>query len=87
MNVRSFHVRVTTPVTIEQARERLIAYRKAQGPGPWPLSWLADAVWPGVRFGSPQGAARAVSFIAKKVGARYWSDGGHNRGYMLDQIK
>lgn len=85
MNIRSFHQRVTTPVTIDQARERLRAYRKQNGDGPWPLSWLASAVWPGVRFGSPQGAARAVSYIAKKVGAKYWSDG-RSHGYMLTGV-
>jgi hypothetical protein len=87
--------RVTTPVTLPEAKERLIAWRDALDPKMrdrlWNASRLAEIIWPGVRFGSRQGAGRCAASILTKIGCQWRSRSlGHNVrdwGWDLGSLK
>jgi hypothetical protein len=86
--------RVQTPVTLAQARERLIAYREALSENEryrlWSPAWLARVIWPDAKFGTKQGAGRCAASILHKIGCQWTSrtSGGTVResGWDLDSI-
>ena len=59
--------RIKEKVSLEQARERLVAFGKEHPGRYFTASTLADVIWPGNWFNSPQGAARAASGILKRL--------------------
>ena len=59
------------PVTLVQAKERLVAYRRTNGAGPHPAASLADVIWPDAQFLSRQGAGAAATRVLKRLGC-YW---------------
>lgn len=63
--------RVRTPVTVEEAKRRLVEYRGKNGPGPHSASSLASIIWPDARFITSQGAGAAASRVLKRLGC-YW---------------
>lgn len=64
--------RVSEPVTLAVAKERLIEYRSKYGAGPHPAAWLAEVIWPGTKWVRPQGAGAASTRVLKRLGC-YWS--------------
>ena len=63
--------RVLTPVTLPEAKARLLAYREAHGYGPHPASTLAGVIWPDAQWRAAQGAGAAATRVLKKLGC-YW---------------
>ncbi len=59
------------PVTLAQAKERLVAYRNTFGAGPHPAASLADVIWPDAKFLTRQGAGAAATRVLKRIGC-YW---------------
>lgn len=79
---KSWLVRVEKPVTMEQAAERLEAYRKKYGAGPHRAATLAGVIWPNTTFRREQGAGAAASRVLKRLGKK-WGSNDHNWGWYL----
>jgi hypothetical protein len=83
--------RVKTPVTLAQAKERLIAYRNALKGSDrlrlWNAAWLARVIWPDAKFGNHQGAGRCAGSLLTRIGCRWTSRGDIDRGWDLYSLK
>lgn len=74
--------RVKTPVTLQEARERLEAHREKYGRGPFPASCLAYAIWPDTHWVAAQGAGASAVRVLKRLGC-YWTSEGHHWGWII----
>lgn len=74
--------RVETKVTLEQAKERLAAYRVTHGSGPHRAATLAEVIWPETHWRSGQGAGAAASRVLKRIGCQ-WTSTKYNWGWMI----
>lgn len=85
--------RVGERVSLEVARERLLAYMDKHGSGPHRASTLADVIWPDNSFLNPQGAGAAASRLLCSLGCDWTfgtSDGTSKfgwYGWMLDGLR
>lgn len=78
-----------TPVTLEEARDRLLVFRRQNDMGPHRAATLAEVIWPDGKWLSAQGAGAAATRILKKLGC-YWTSRRNNWGWILifnDRIK
>ena len=74
--------RVENPVTLDEARARLEAFRRTNGTGPHRASALAEVIWPDTEWLNAQGAGAAASRVLKRLGY-YWASRKHDWGWML----
>lgn len=79
--------RVKTPVTLEQARERLVEYRNNHKypDGLFKANALAQVIWPDTYWPSSQGAGAAATRVLKKLGA-HWRAEGEEWGWRISTL-
>lgn len=79
--------RVTKPVPLAVARERLLAYRDRKGTGPHKAATLAEVIWQEgeAYFIAAQGAGAAASRVLKRLGCK-WVAEDNEWGWSLGNL-
>lgn len=79
--------RVEQPISLEEAKARITAFKKRAGEGPHKAALLAKIIWPDVKFVASQGAGAAASRVLKRLGYRWTCKMGYRAlrewGWML----